>query len=74
MQDSQVGGQGGSGRVDPAKLKKLLDGWGRMQPREQARALQELTRGMSPKHREAIENYFRRLADPIQADRGTGRQ
>jgi polyhydroxyalkanoate synthesis regulator phasin len=63
MQDSKLGGQGGTGRVDPAKMKKLLDGWGKMQPREQAKALQELTRGMSPKHREAIENYFRNLAN-----------
>ena len=27
-----------------------------------ARALQELTQGMSPRHREAIENYLRNLA------------
>jgi len=33
-----------------------------MSPREQARALQELTQGMSARHREAIENYFRNLA------------
>jgi hypothetical protein len=62
MPDSQIANQGGSGRVDPVKFRKLLDGWGRMQPREQARAIQELTRGMSPRHREAIENYFRNLA------------
>jgi hypothetical protein len=43
-------------------MKKLLDQWGKLPPREQARALQELTRGMSPKHREAIENYFRNIA------------
>jgi hypothetical protein len=62
MQDSRVGGQGGTGRVDPQAMKKLLDQWGKLPPREQARALQELTRGMSPKHREAIENYFRNIA------------
>lgn len=38
--------------------------WGRLPPREQARALQELTAGLSPRHREAIENYFRNLAAP----------
>jgi len=26
--------------------------------------LQELTNGMSPRHREAIENYFRNLTNP----------
>lgn len=62
MQDSQIARQGGTGRVDAQQMKKLLDQWGKLPPREQARALQELTRGMSPKHREAIENYFRNIA------------
>ncbi len=62
MPDSTIVNQGGSGKVDPVKMRKLLEGWGRMQPREQARAIQELTRGMSPRHREAIENYFRNIA------------
>lgn len=48
MPDSNIANQGGTGRVDPVKFRKILDGWGRMQPREQARAIQELTRGMSP--------------------------
>ena len=48
--------------VDPAKMRKLVEEWGRMPPREQARALQDLIQGMSPRHREAIENYFRNLA------------
>jgi len=33
-----------------------------MQRRDREQALQELTRGMSARHREAIENYFRNLA------------
>jgi hypothetical protein len=53
---------GGPGYVDIAKVKKLMERWGTLPPREQAQALQELTRGMSPRHREAIENYFRNLA------------
>lgn len=48
--------------MDSAKVKKLMDQWGSLPPREQARALQELTQGMSQRHREAIENYFRNLA------------
>jgi hypothetical protein len=62
MQDSNIANNGGSGRVDPQKMQKLLQQWGQLPPREQARALQELTRGMSPRHREAIENYFRNIA------------
>ncbi len=62
MQDSNIANAGGPGRVDPVKMKKLVEEWGRMPPREQARALQELTQGMSARYREAIENYFRNLA------------
>jgi hypothetical protein len=57
-------GSPGTGNVDPAKLSKLVQEWGRMPPREQQEALQQLTQGLSPRHREAIENYFRTLATP----------
>jgi hypothetical protein len=62
MQDSVIANNGGQGRVDTVKMRKLMAGWGKMQPREQAKAVQELTRGLDPRHREAIENYFRNLA------------
>ncbi len=48
--------------MDMKKLNKLMENWGTLPPREQARAIQELTQGMSQRHREAIENYFRNLA------------
>jgi len=48
--------------VEQARLKKLVERWGSLPPAEQARALQEMTQGMSRVHREAIENYFRNLA------------
>jgi hypothetical protein len=60
--ESGIANQGGTGRVDPVKMRKLVEEWGRMPPRDQARALQEVTQGMSARHREAIENYFRNLA------------
>ena len=62
MPDSQIANNGGTGRVDPAKMRKLMEGWGKMQRRDREQALLELTRGMSARHREAIENYFRNLA------------
>jgi hypothetical protein len=43
-------------------MSKLVQDWGRLPPREQQQALQQLTQGLSPRHREAIENYFRNLA------------
>ena len=54
--------QGGPGQVDIKKMKNLMERWGTLPPREQARAIQELTQGMSTRHREAVENYFRNLA------------
>jgi hypothetical protein len=63
MQDSNIAQNGGTGRVDQAKLRKLIDGWGKLQERDRAKAIQDLTRGMSARHREAIENYFRNLAE-----------
>ena len=53
-----------TGAVDQAKFKKLVADWGRLPPREQQNALQELTRGMAPRYRESIENYFRNLTNP----------
>lgn len=53
-----------NGGVDQKKFQKLVADWGRLPPREQQRALQELTNGMLPRHREAIESYFRALSNP----------
>jgi hypothetical protein len=63
---NDVGDPGGvsTGNLDQAKFKKLVADWGRLPPREQQRALQELTNGMSARHREAIENYFKALNNP----------
>jgi hypothetical protein len=66
MQDSQLATNGGSGRVDQAKLRKLAEGWGRMNERDRAAAMAELadlTRGLSLAHQEAYREYFRRMAD-----------
>jgi len=60
--ESGIANAGGPGIVEKAKLKNLVEQWGNLPPREQARALQELTQGMDPRHRESIENYFRNLA------------
>ena len=61
-QSTAAQGSGGTGAVDPAKLAKTVQDWGRLPPRQQQEALQQLTQGLSPRHREAIENYFRNLA------------
>lgn len=53
----------GTGQVNLRKLAKLTEEWGRLPPRQQEEALQRLTEGLSPRHREAIENYFRNIAN-----------
>jgi hypothetical protein len=60
--ESGIAGGAGTGTVDKAKLSKLVQQWGNLPPRERAEALQQMTQGMSPRHREAIENYFKNLA------------
>ncbi len=62
--DSNNAGGTSTGVVDEAKFKKLVADWGRLPPAEQRRALQDITQGMSPRHREAIINYFQNLTNP----------
>jgi hypothetical protein len=69
MPDSRIANNGGSGRVDPARIRKLAEGWGRMSPQQRAQAMQELedlTRGLSLAHQEAFREYFRRIAEASQ--------
>lgn len=49
------------GMVDTRKLKMAIEEWGRLSPRKQNEILQDLTKGMSSRHRELTENYFRNL-------------
>jgi hypothetical protein len=73
MPDSRIANNGGSGRVDQARLRKLAEGWGRMNARERAQAMQEvddLTRGLSLAHQEAFREYFRRIAEDAARRQG----
>jgi hypothetical protein len=62
MPDSVIANNGGTGKVDPVKLRKLVESWGQLPEKQRAQAIQQFTRGMPAKHREAIENYFRNIA------------
>jgi hypothetical protein len=62
MQDSGIAPFGAQGNVDQKKLQNLAQGWGKMPPKEQAKAMAELTRDMPPRYREVIENYFKKVA------------
>jgi hypothetical protein len=60
--DSYGGKNSGKGEVDQKRLDGLAKQWGKLPPKQQAEAMQELTRDMPPKYREVIETYFRKLA------------
>jgi len=56
-------GNGGTGNVDPVKMAKAFQEWDRLPPRQREEFLQNLTAGMSPRHQEAIRNYFKNIAE-----------
>jgi len=58
----------GKGEVDMKRVKEIADVWGKLPDKERARAMVELTRGMPPKYRDAIEAYFRKLQEQSGAN------
>lgn len=61
MQDSMPAGGTGPGEVTKRDLGEPAD-WGNLPPREREAALQQIGREFPPHYREAIEQYFKRLA------------
>jgi hypothetical protein len=62
MQDSRIAKNSGPGNVENKKLKGLAQQWGKLPEKERAQAMQDLIQGMPARHREVIENYFKKLA------------
>ena len=62
LDEPALGGPTGKGQVDIVRIKKLQEQWKVMPYNERVHAIQELTRGMPQRYREAIETYFRNLA------------
>jgi hypothetical protein len=62
-QKDSFGGQNqGPGLVDKKKLDGWAQQWGKLQEKDRAKAMQEMTRDLPPEYRELIEAYFRKLA------------
>jgi tetratricopeptide (TPR) repeat protein len=61
MDDSRIAGGRGPGEVRKKDLG-AGDGWGNLPPHEREAALQQIGREYPPHYREAIEQYFKRLA------------
>jgi hypothetical protein len=60
-QDSQNLGGRGAGDVDQKRIGSK-SGWGNMPPKEREQALQQISKDLPAHYREAIEEYFRKLA------------
>jgi hypothetical protein len=60
--DSFGGRNSGPGKIDQKKLETMAKEWGKLPPKKQVEAIQDLTRGMPAKYREVIEDYFRKVA------------
>jgi hypothetical protein len=61
MEDSRSAGGRGPGEVRSRELG-AGDAWGDLPPHDRERALQQIGREFPPHYREAIEQYFKRLA------------
>lgn len=61
MDDSRIAGGKGPGEVQSRDLGDG-DGWGNLPPHQREEALQQIGREFPPHYREAIEQYFKRLA------------
>jgi len=61
LDDSRVAGGKGAGDVQNRDIG-AADGWGNLPPHEREEALQQIGREFPPHYREAIEQYFKRLA------------
>jgi tetratricopeptide (TPR) repeat protein len=61
MDDSRIAGGKGAGDVQKRDIGGQ-DGWGNLPPHQREEALQQIGREFPPHYREAIEQYFKRLA------------
>jgi hypothetical protein len=61
MDDSRIAGGKGPGEVTKRDIGDS-DGWGKLPPHQREEALQQIGREFPAHYREAIEQYFKRLA------------
>ncbi|CAN5283212.1 hypothetical protein BH11PLA2_BH11PLA2_35210 [soil metagenome] len=59
--DSFGGSNGGAGKVDEKKLRKLAEEWGKLPAAERAKAIAEINKDLPVKFKPMIEEYFKSL-------------
>jgi hypothetical protein len=52
----------GKGIADPKALQKIAEVWGNLPEKEREKAMLELTRGLDPKYKDAVEIYLKELS------------
>jgi hypothetical protein len=62
QQDSIGGNNSGPGNVDQRRLEGLAKQWGKLPEKERVAAMEALKRDLPPRYREAIESYFKKMA------------
>lgn len=62
MEKAQAAGGNGPGKVTPTKLK-FDRNWGKLPEKEREEILQQLGRDFPPHYRQAIEQYFKKIAE-----------
>jgi hypothetical protein len=62
-----VKGDTAPGEVDRRDLGRQ-GGWGDLPPAEEAKAKQQIARDFPPQYRQAVEEYFKRLAERRRAN------
>jgi hypothetical protein len=61
MPDSRIAGMKGPGEVDRRRIGNSA-GWGDLPPKQREAALQQIGKDFPPHYRDAIQQYFRKLA------------
>jgi hypothetical protein len=61
MQDSNIATNGGPGKVDEQQLRKMAENWVKMNDKQRAEAMSEVTRDLPPKYKVIIEDYFKAI-------------
>ena len=61
-QDSTIKGAKAPGEVDPKKVSSKGD-WGALPPKDEARAKNLITRNFPSTYKQAVEEYFKKIAD-----------
>jgi len=67
--DSNNGNASGTGEVDKKRVNEIAKEWGNLPPKQRAEAMQELTRGLSPRDQAIIREYLERVQSNRDADR-----